>query len=64
LKVITARQMVLLTKLGCSAMSGKGRAERGAVRCLAVAKAADGPLECLAEIVFDEAPPPLSRGER
>src|SRR5690348_5131638 len=36
--------------------------ERGAVRFLAVAKAADGPLECFAEVVFDGAPHLLSRG--
>ena len=36
--------------------------ERGTVRSLAVAKAADGPLECRAEIVFDGAPHLLSRG--
>jgi len=42
-------------------MSGD-RTERGTGRFLAVAKAADGPLECHGEIVFDEAPHLLSRG--
>src|SRR5436309_11585414 len=41
--------MVPFTTLGCPVMNGKGRAERGIVRCLAVAKAADGPLECFAK---------------
>jgi hypothetical protein len=36
--------------------------ERGAVRFLAVAKAADGPLECVVEVVFDGAPLLSSRG--
>jgi hypothetical protein len=43
-------------------VSGKGRVERGAARCLAVVKAADGPLECSVEVVFDGIPHPLSRG--
>ncbi len=55
------RQKVLLTKFGDR--SGGYRMERGTVRFLAVAKAADGPLECRAEIVFDGAPHLLSRGD-
>jgi hypothetical protein len=54
------RQRVLLTKFGDRL--GGDRAERGTVRFLAVAKAADGPLECRDEIVFDAAPHLLSRG--
>ena len=54
------KQKVLLTKFGDR--PGGGRMERGTVRFLAVAKAADGPLECRAEIVFDGAPHLLSRG--
>jgi len=54
--------MVFLTKSDVRE-SGEHRAERGTVRFLAVAKAADGPLECLAEVVFDEMPHPLSRGD-
>ena len=54
------RQKVLLTKFGDR--SGGDRMERETVRFLAVAKAADGPLECRAEIVFDGVPHLLSRG--
>jgi hypothetical protein len=55
------RKKVLLTKFGDRL--GGDRTERGTVRFLAVAKAADGPLECRAEIVFCGAPHLLSRGE-
>ena len=54
------KQKVLLTKFGDR--PGRDRMERGTVRFLAVAKAADGPLECRDEIVFDAAPHLLSRG--
>jgi hypothetical protein len=54
------RPKVLLTKFG-DRESGD-RAERGTVRFLAVAKAADGPLECRDGVVFDAAPHLLSRG--
>src|SRR3954469_9974993 len=40
------------------------RMERGIVRFLTVAKAADGSLECVAEVVFGGAPHLLSRGGR
>jgi hypothetical protein len=55
------RQKVLLTKFGDR--FGGNRMERGTARFLAVAKAADGSLECRGEIVFDAAPHLLSRGE-
>jgi hypothetical protein len=45
------RRIIFLTKLGVRE-GGAHRAERGAARSLAVAKAADGPLECLARSSF------------
>jgi hypothetical protein len=60
---VAARHKVPLTKFGGVRESGKHRTERGTARCLAVAKAADGPLECSVEVVFDGIPHPLSRGE-
>src|SRR5690349_21813112 len=59
---MTSGRMISLTKFGVRE-SEKHRMERGTVRFLAVAKAADGPLECLAEVVFDEVPRPFSRGD-
>jgi hypothetical protein len=54
--------MVLLTKLGVDAIARTSGGVEGPQGCLAVAKAADGPLECFDEVVFDETPHLLSRG--
>jgi hypothetical protein len=52
--------MVGLTKFGDG--DSRNRMERGTARFLAVARAADGSLECFAGVVFDRAPLLLSRG--